>query len=42
MCISDSSGDIGMYVESCESEAMKLYAIVLNYDKLQNKDIIHM
>ena len=42
MCISDSSGNIGMYVESYESEAMKLPAIVLNYGKLQNKDIIHM
>lgn len=42
MCISDSSGNIGMYVESYESEAMKLTAIVLNYGKLQNKDIIHM
>ena len=34
MCISDSSGNIGMYVESYESEAMKLPAIVLNYGKL--------
>ena len=42
MCISDSSGNISMYVESYESEAMKLPAIVLNYGKLQNKDIIHM
>lgn len=42
MCISDSSGNIGMYVESYESEAMKLPVIVLNYGKLQNKDIIHM
>ena len=40
MCISDSSGNIGMYVESYESEAMKLPAIVLNYGKHKSLCII--